>query len=336
MYTYPRVLHVNTSFAPPHDYQTEIWDATLDYRVYENAPYPWRLLERLLRLDIFLAFKARQLSSQYDLILAGSERVGIPLSLLRLKRPLVTVIHHVASASKQALLHATRAYTAWRRIGYLSTADRDFFQAAFRVEPARFFRHLAAPLLEFQPTRRPVRAGPVMSVGVSKRDYQTLISAVAQLPGYETTIYASSRYGDSYRADLSQCPDWVRIEPEVSQSELAYQYAQARFALVPLLDSTQYSVGVSAVLEACSAGKAVIATKTKGMPDYVLDGVTGLLVPPGDIDALRDAIHTLWNNPALAHRMGIAARRFVEENFHPDVVTSATRQTITAAYREAG
>jgi len=52
-------------------------------------------------------------------------------------------------------------------------------------------------------------------------------------------------------------------------------------------------------------GKAVVGTRVVGIEDYVEDGVTGLLTPPGDADAMRLAMQRLLDDPAEAARMGI-------------------------------
>jgi glycosyltransferase involved in cell wall biosynthesis len=61
-------------------------------------------------------------------------------------------------------------------------------------------------------------------------------------------------------------------------------------------------------MEAMSAGLPVVATAAGGVPEAVTDGVTGLLVPPGDPRALADALVTLARDGALRLRMGTAAR----------------------------
>jgi len=68
-------------------------------------------------------------------------------------------------------------------------------------------------------------------------------------------------------------------------------------------------------------GKALIVTRTRAHQDgdIVREGETGLLVPPGDVVALRQAIIRLHRDPAEAQRMGANARRVVEEGLNYDV-----------------
>jgi len=70
-----------------------------------------------------------------------------------------------------------------------------------------------------------------------------------------------------------------------------------------------------ALMEALAAERAVVASEVSGIPELVIDGVTGLLVPPGDAAALADAIERLLDDPALRARLGTAGRRKVLEEF---------------------
>lgn len=71
------------------------------------------------------------------------------------------------------------------------------------------------------------------------------------------------------------------------------------------------------------------------MADYVVDGVTGVLVPPGDVEALAQAIDELWANPERAHQMGLAGRRYVEANFDRDSAYEALRCVLAKVHSEA-
>ena len=95
-----------------------------------------------------------------------------------------------------------------------------------------------------------------------------------------------------------------------SFAELRRLYARSRFVVVPLLP-TDNDNGITSILEAMGMGRAVICTRTRGQVGVVIEGETGLMVPPGDARALREAIQYLWEHPDVAERMGRAGRQRV-------------------------
>lgn len=83
-------------------------------------------------------------------------------------------------------------------------------------------------------------------------------------------------------------------------------------------------------LEAMAMGKPVISTNVGGIPEVVVDGVTGILVPPKNTKALSHAIIKLLNDSRLRESMGHKGRRRVEENF----TLQAHVQKIEEIYRK--
>lgn len=70
-----------------------------------------------------------------------------------------------------------------------------------------------------------------------------------------------------------------------------------------------------AVAEAQAAGRAVVASAVGGTPELITDGVTGLLVPPGDANALAAALTALLAEPGRRDRLGAAARSWADSNY---------------------
>ena len=71
----------------------------------------------------------------------------------------------------------------------------------------------------------------------------------------------------------------------------------------------------NAILEAMAAGKPVVATFVGGNPEAILDGTTGILVPPRDSRTLGDALIGLLRNPGRAMQMGVEGRERVRRSF---------------------
>lgn len=86
--------------------------------------------------------------------------------------------------------------------------------------------------------------------------------------------------------------------------------------------ATQEGLGVS-LLEAQAAGVAVVGFDAGGVPEAVENGVTGVLVDPGNPAALADAVIKLLDRPNVRRQLGEAGRRRVEAQFAPGVMVDA-------------
>lgn len=113
----------------------------------------------------------------------------------------------------------------------------------------------------------------------------------------------------------------------IPNPELQPLYARAAVVACP---SLREGFGV-ACAEAMAHSRPVVASAVGGLRDLVADGETGILVPPGDVAALRGALEQLLADRGLRRRMGAAGRRRVAERFSWEQVTEAT----LAAYAEA-
>jgi glycosyltransferase involved in cell wall biosynthesis len=89
-------------------------------------------------------------------------------------------------------------------------------------------------------------------------------------------------------------------------------------------------------LEAMERGRPVVASAVGGLPEIVDDGVTGLLVPPGDPDTLARAIRELAGDPGRAEAFGRAGRARAVEAFSQERCTDRIEALYRAALREAG
>ena len=85
---------------------------------------------------------------------------------------------------------------------------------------------------------------------------------------------------------------------------------QADFGVLPSIQPEALGI---ANLEYMMAGKAHICSDNGAQPEYVTNGVNGLLVPPGDVEALSQAINQLLNEPAMRSRLGVQAQHDFQE-----------------------
>ncbi|WP_341359330.1 glycosyltransferase [Georgenia sp. M64] len=148
--------------------------------------------------------------------------------------------------------------------------------------------------------------GYVYSAGWAHRDWRTLVAAldeqrlVAKIaPGRDVDVPERSRG----RVEVVEMPP-----PEVGRS------LAARASVVAVvMEETDLPAGPLVLLDAMAAGKAVVATAVNGTRDYVRDGETALVVPPGDAAALGAALTRLIADAELRSSLGRAARAEVLE-----------------------
>jgi mannosyltransferase len=116
----------------------------------------------------------------------------------------------------------------------------------------------------------------------------------------------------------------------VISGELAIEEVRRWYKRLTIYAFTSRNEGFGLTLiEAMAAGNALVAARAGAAEFVVEDGVTGVLTPPGDVDALAAALEPLMRDPALAVTMGQRARTRVEEKFSLDAEANA----IAGVYR---
>ena len=107
-------------------------------------------------------------------------------------------------------------------------------------------------------------------------------------------------------ADAVEFTGWVRPD------EVPSLLNRATVVLVP--SRWQEAFGLVA-LQAAQMARPVVATDVGGLPEVVLDGSTGLIVPPESPAAIAEAVSALLEDPARARALGLAARARAERTF---------------------
>lgn len=302
------------------------------------------LLERVAGADVALAWSCFQRRGQYDVIFTDGEQIGIPLAWLQKfigfashRRPRHLMIVHILSVRKKMLffdLFGIQSHID--RLFVYATRQKQFIEERWKIAPERVsFTPFMVDTRFFSFDQvQPVRTAQPMicSVGLEARDYSTLIEAVRGVDVQVTIAAASpwSKRGDTTRGQV--IPENVEVR-RFSQFDLRQLYANSRFVVMPLYD-VDFQAGVTAILEAMAMGRAVICSRTAGQTDVVVDGKTGIYVPPGDPQALRVAIEFLLNNPREAARMGQEGRRRVEQLMSLDHYTVRLQSFVREALNQ--
>jgi glycosyltransferase involved in cell wall biosynthesis len=161
-------------------------------------------------------------------------------------------------------------------------------------------------VLEEIPTTGP--EAPLLYVGDLSVDkgVQTLLGAYRLLDGPPPLVLA----GRSWPGSAWTMPDGVQWLGELPHDEVLPLFRSARAVIVP---SIVGDACPTVVLEAMAAGRPVVASASGGIVDLVVDGVTGLLVAPGDVSALAQAISSVLRDPRAAQAFGAAGRNRARE-----------------------
>jgi glycosyltransferase involved in cell wall biosynthesis len=112
----------------------------------------------------------------------------------------------------------------------------------------------------------------------------------------------------------------VRFITDASDADIRREYASASVVLQPSIPSPSDAGDKSELLglvalEGMAAGRPVIVTRVTSLPELVVDGETGYVVPPNDLEALGRRIRELVENPVKAEQMGQTAREHVRRRF---------------------
>lgn len=157
-----------------------------------------------------------------------------------------------------------------------------------------------------------LRGDYVFAGGDSERDYKTLFQAVEGLsiPVVVSTMNPALTAG--------RVPGNV-IVVQALEPHYRRLMAGARVVVIPLAARRIRGAGEASLLNAMWHRLAVVCADDVSAPEYIENGVDGVVVPPEDADALRAAIRSLWDDPEKARRMGLKGRAKVESSHCHDL-----------------
>jgi glycosyltransferase involved in cell wall biosynthesis len=303
----------------------------IDYLDVDRSRVPFvRLATRTLGASAGVAYLGYQERHHYDAILTTGEDIGLPLaSLLKSSSARCShtmIAHTLFPAKKRVFFDYLRVGSRIDRILAYSTHEETHMIERLGIPRDKIQRiYYHADQKFFRPDTRSTEPALVCAAGQLLRDYDCLIEAVHDLP-IQVEIAAGSPWISHSLGPSAALPPNVKWG-KMNRFELRELYARAAVAVVPILQN-DYQTGIATILEMMAMGKCVIATKTRGQTDTIVDGETGVYVPPSDPVALRNAIQRMLAAPDEAARMGRNARRFVEENAGLDVFVDRVEEAV--------
>lgn len=288
----------------------------IDYLDVDRSRLPTvRLGKRILGASGAVAVLGYLERNRYDAVLTTGEDIGLPLAVLlqmgsaHLSHTMIA--HTLFPVKKRIFFDYLRAERRIDCIFAYSTSEETNMVDRLGIPANKVHRiYYHADERFFCPDGRATETDLVCAAGQLLRDYDCLVDAVRGLPA-RVQIAAGSPWIDQALRPREALPPNVTWG-KLNRWELRELYARSALAVVPILEN-DYQTGIATILEMMAMGKCVIATRTRGQTDTIVDGETGVYVPPSDPAALRSAIERLLAQPAEAARLGRAARRFIEE-----------------------
>jgi glycosyltransferase involved in cell wall biosynthesis len=339
-------------FRVPRPGEYRDWIDVLEVATMMTAGFPEPMTFSLRALRELGARRDR-----YDVV-HDNQSLGYGLlGLARLGLPLVTTVHHPVQIDRRLELAAAVGFRRlslrrWygftrmqrrvakhlRHVITVSESSRAEITEQLRI-PAERIRvvGVGADVGVFHPDpsvpRVPDRIVTTASADVPLKGLLPLVEAVAKVrterPA-ELVVVGSARRGGPVAEAISRYDlhDAVRFTGRLTEAELATELRRAALVVVPSLFE-----GFSLPLvEAMACGTPVVATTGGALPEVAgRHGETALLVPPGDPQALADAIVLMLADGALRARLGAAGRERVLRRF----TWRAAAQRTVECYRDA-
>lgn len=208
--------------------------------------------------------------------------------------------------------------------------DRDFFldRQLVRPEQTRVIHGAGVDLEKFRPAQEPVGTPLVVLPArmLWDKGVGVMAEAARSLKGrreVRVALVGASDPGNPARIPEDTLQEWAAeglVEWWGFNKDMPEVYRQAQVVALPSMGE-----GLpTALLEAAACERPIVATDVPGCREVVLDGETGLLVPPNDPAALAAAVEKLLDDPALRRRLGENARQRVAQYFSDQKINEQT------------
>ncbi|MBM5789491.1 glycosyltransferase family 4 protein [Candidatus Parcubacteria bacterium] len=245
------------------------------------------------------------------------------------KKPYIVIVHgmdvRLASRNGWKRVLAGRILQGARVVVANSSALAREVTARFAASSVVVYPCVENIETSLQTPRREPHTFGILTVGrlVARKGHLSVLRALARLK--QEGRIGAFRYdivGDGpLRAEILQTADQlgvneVMVHADTSDETLAEFYAGADLFVMPVLDDPIDKEGFGLVfLEAAAYGVPSVASRIEGVDEAVLDGQTGLLVKPGDVAELANALARLVADAAFRERLGLHARMRTKEEF---------------------
>lgn len=219
-----------------------------------------------------------------------------------------------------------RALQSVERFVVFSRPERELYAAHFDLPVDRFdMLHWGVRAPEVNLNAPPLVPGNyICALGSQGRDYKTLLLAMRRLPRLRLVIVAAP----GNLATLA-IPANVTVKTDIPLVQAMNILAHSRFMVLPLMGS-KVPCGHVTIVSAMHLGKAVIATDSSGLADYLTPRLTGLTCPAYNDASWAGALESLHDDPARTRRIGLAGQQFARKHCTEENTVEYMRQFLRA------
>jgi glycosyltransferase involved in cell wall biosynthesis len=210
----------------------------------------------------------------------------------------------------------------------LSEKATETFRAKNFPEDKLFYLPRGVDIERFKPGTRPPKFRAIFSGAlIERKGIHHLLEAWHRLNLPDAELWLVGSVHEEAKPHLKNfCRDNLRTTGFTRDPENYLN--QGTIYVFP----SQWEGSAKTVYEAAACGLPCVTTKEAG--DVIRDGIEGILVKPGDVDAIANAIRYFYDHPEAVEKMGAAARKRVVENFTWDHYRSRLLEAYSTAIRK--
>lgn len=278
------------------------------------SPFPFTIIEKIIKFEIFQAIVAFLKQKNYDLIISHSYNSGFILSLFRSifrvsSPPHIVIDIGCLNGGNEIQYQINLIRFALKSVDgliYHSRINEEFYSKHFSSID-RIFIPFGIDPEYFKPLSDSPRNDYALSIGYAKRDFSTLIDA------WKSIDFPLKIVGVNKRIDKREINSKIEFIPKVPINQLKEFIHHSKMVVLPI-ENEKYSVGQMTFLQSMAMQKPVIVNLVPGIVDYIDDNC--LTYEYQNVEDLMEKVCGLLKNQEIIDNLSKKARQSVITTFN--------------------